>query len=372
MANTALNRTGVALLTNKSGGALVYGDVVILDNTNANGFTTTTTGALSTRGIGVIIEPVGIANNATGLVAISGWCPQINLNTASTMGQFIKTHTVAGQGTPHSSPQVEGDFAVALTASANPPAFLFGAPNAAGLSTSPGGSSGDIQYNNAGAFGGITPGTGVSTWIATPSSANLAAAVTGETGSGALVFGTSPTLVTPALGTPSALVLTNATGLPFAALPVGTKVRIGYSQSSAAANGATTIPYDNTIPQNTEGVEWTNLAVTCTPNASGSKLEIEVSLMLTNGSAVFETTAIFVDTTADAIAATADYIPAATAGCVTAFKHEVTSAGSGSRTYKVRSGGNAAGSSYLNSHPSVGAVFNGVAASYMAVYEIKQ
>lgn len=45
-------------------------------------------------------------------------------------------------------------------------------------------------------------------------SAEIATNVTDETGSGALVFGTSPTLTTPALGTPSALVLTNATGLP--------------------------------------------------------------------------------------------------------------------------------------------------------------
>jgi len=53
------------------------------------------------------------------------------------------------------------------------------------------------------AVGSITGlGTGVATWLATPSSANLAAAVTDETGSGALVFATSPTLVTPILGTP--------------------------------------------------------------------------------------------------------------------------------------------------------------------------
>ena len=45
-------------------------------------------------------------------------------------------------------------------------------------------------------------------------SANLATALTDETGSGANVFATSPTLVTPALGTPTALVLTSATGLP--------------------------------------------------------------------------------------------------------------------------------------------------------------
>ena len=53
---------------------------------------------------------------------------------------------------------------------------------------------------------------GVQTWLATPSSANLRAAVTDETGTGSLVFATNPTLVSPALGTPSALVGTNITG----------------------------------------------------------------------------------------------------------------------------------------------------------------
>lgn len=57
-------------------------------------------------------------------------------------------------------------------------------------------------------------GTSVATFLATPSSANLASAVTDETGSGALVFATSPTLVTPALGTPASGTLTNCTGLP--------------------------------------------------------------------------------------------------------------------------------------------------------------
>ena len=61
-------------------------------------------------------------------------------------------------------------------------------------------------------------GTGVATFLGTPSSANLASALTDETGSGAAVFGTSPTLTTPNLGTPSALTLTNATGLPTAGL----------------------------------------------------------------------------------------------------------------------------------------------------------
>ena len=53
---------------------------------------------------------------------------------------------------------------------------------------------------------------GVEAWLANPTSANLLAAVTDETGTGSLVFATSPTLVTPALGTPTALVGTNITG----------------------------------------------------------------------------------------------------------------------------------------------------------------
>lgn len=63
--------------------------------------------------------------------------------------------------------------------------------NGGGGAGNPGGTNGQIQFNNNGVFGGITP-----------------------TGTGNVVKATSPTLVTPALGTPSTLVLTNATGLP--------------------------------------------------------------------------------------------------------------------------------------------------------------
>jgi hypothetical protein len=76
-------------------------------------------------------------------------------------------------------------------------------------------SSGDLSNCTnypAGSISGL--GAGVATWLATPSSSNLRAAVTDETGTGSLVFATSPTLVTPDLGTPSAATLTNATGLP--------------------------------------------------------------------------------------------------------------------------------------------------------------
>ena len=83
-------------------------------------------------------------------------------------------------------------------------------------------------------------GAGVATFLGTPTSANLAAVVTDETGSGALVFATSPTLVTPALGTPTSGILTNATGLPLTTgvtgtLPIGNG-GTGQTTASAAFN----------------------------------------------------------------------------------------------------------------------------------------
>ena len=61
------------------------------------------------------------------------------------------------------------------------------------------------------AVGSITGlGTGVATFLATPSSANLATAVTDETGTGALVFATSPTLTTAVLGSSTATTQTPA------------------------------------------------------------------------------------------------------------------------------------------------------------------
>ena len=106
-------------------------------------------------------------------------------------------------------------------------------------------------------------GAGVATFLATPSSANLATAVTGETGSGALVFATSPTLVTPllgtvtsgvisactstsmvmvtpVLGTPTSGVLTNCTGSP-------TFTDVKYSGLVATTAAAPTIASAATI-----------------------------------------------------------------------------------------------------------------------------
>jgi hypothetical protein len=59
---------------------------------------------------------------------------------------------------------------------------------------------------------GAVTSVGSATSLGSFTSAQLLSALTDETGTGVAVFATSPTLITPALGTPTALVGTNITG----------------------------------------------------------------------------------------------------------------------------------------------------------------
>lgn len=77
--------------------------------------------------------------------------------------------------------------------------------------------------------------------FAATSSSELAGVISDETGSGALVFGTSPTFTTPILGTPTSVTLTNATGLPIAGLTgLGTGVGT-FLGTPSSANLATAL-----------------------------------------------------------------------------------------------------------------------------------
>jgi hypothetical protein len=131
--------------------------------------------------------------------------------------------------------------------------------------------AGELAINTADGKLFYKDSSGVVQTIATKATATLP---TTTTGSGNVVLSTSPTLVTPALGTPSALVLTNASGLPSSALPAGSVLQVvSATKTDAFSTTSTTF------------VDVTGLSVSITPKFSTSKILVQISASSTGGRA---------------------------------------------------------------------------------------
>lgn len=182
--------------------SIVAGTGITVTNT-ANTITIAATGG----GTGTVTSVTSADANAT--VANTTTTPVITIVSAPKLATARTIGTVTGDATSAGSTfDGTANNTNALTfATVNANVGSFGSATAApsftvngkGLITAAG------TNTITPAVGSITGlGTGVATFLATPSSANLATAVTDETGSGALVFGTSPTLTTAVLGSSTA------------------------------------------------------------------------------------------------------------------------------------------------------------------------
>ena len=170
-------------------------------------------------------------------------------------------------------------------------------------------------------------------------------------------------------GTPNQLMKTDGSGQLGWATDSGKVLQMVYVYTGAYATGSTTMPFDDTIPQNTEGNEVMTLAIT--PTSASSKLLINVDVCGSSDVQGNWTAALFRDSTANALTATQ-----VKASNVTADQNDhchlswvADSSSTSATTFKVRCGQHNAGAWYFNGENG-SRLFGGVANSGITIMEI--
>jgi hypothetical protein len=215
----AAGQTGVSIAVGEK--AFVYyngTDYVKVASSVADGVTTIDFGstgltpATATSGAVTVAGTLAVANGGTGLTAgTSGGVPYYSASGVIASSAALAAGALVVGGGAGTTPATTTTGTGVVTA-------LGTNVGTAGAFVVNGGALGTPSSGTLSNATGLPISTGVSglgsnvaTFLATPSSANLASAVTDETGSGSLVFATSPTFVTPVLGTPSSGTLSSCT-----------------------------------------------------------------------------------------------------------------------------------------------------------------
>lgn len=147
---------------------------------------------------------------------------------------------------------------------------------------------------------------------------------------------------------------------------------VNYQRGDAVTGAAAVIPHDDTIPQNTEGVEV--LTATITPTSAASMLRIDVVVMGSESTNAGDSyaAALFRDSVADALAVGVQSLVGSMRGpSGLSFTHFVTAGSVAATTFKVRAGLDAAGVFVLNGSLAGLRQFGGVMSSSITITEIK-
>lgn len=152
------------------------------------------------------------------------------------------------------------------------------------------------------------------------------------------------------------------------AVASGRIVQVVNTNTGAVASGSTVMPFDDTVPQNTEGDEYMTLAVT--PTATTNKLRIDVVANVANSATNKIVMGLFQDSTAGALAACATNAATSNDPYQLKLTHYMTAGTTSATTFKVRIGPSSSATVSFN---GVGGArqLGGVDISSITITEIK-
>ena len=149
----------------------------------------------------------------------------------------------------------------------------------------------------------------------------------------------------------------------------GKVLQVKNFQIGNVATGTTRVALDDSIPQNSEGTEFMTLAIT--PTSATSKLRIEVLLICCYSADAVITSMLFQDNTANALACNYNWSGGSGTRNISMYlSHNMTAGTTSATTFKIRAGGDNAGTLTFNGRTGT-RQYGGTLASSITITEIE-